>query len=122
MTIQTHPLFEIEEAGWRALSTSGEAAAAFYESVLDDNVTMVFPGFVVTERQQVIDSMGGAPWSSYRLEDMRTLDVDGNVTLVTYRSTSQRGDDPEYTALITTGYVQRQNGDWKLCFHQQTPS
>src|SRR5262249_21563557 len=36
-------------------------------------------------------------------------------------STSRRGDEPEYTALITSAYV-REGGEWKLTFHQQTPS
>lgn len=34
---------------------------------------------------------------------------------------AEAGDDPEYNALITSAYV-REGGEWKLTFHQQTPS
>ena len=117
---EIHPLYAIEEEGWRALCTSGEAAADFYRDVLAEDVTMVFPGFVVADRQQVIDSMGGSPWSSFTLRDKRAMDV-GDVVFLTYASTSKRGDDPEYNALITSAYVRR-DGEWRLAFHQQTPS
>ena len=42
-----------------------------------------------------------------------------DVGIVTYRSTSQRGDQPPYVALITSLYTRR--GDvWRLTLHQQT--
>jgi hypothetical protein len=33
-------LIDLEEQGWRALSSTGDSAAAFYESVLDHAVVM----------------------------------------------------------------------------------
>jgi hypothetical protein len=42
-------LIELEEQGWRALSTAGEAAAEFYELVLDDTVVMLMPGGMVLD-------------------------------------------------------------------------
>ena len=46
-------LIELEEQGWRALSSTVEAAAEFYEWVLDDTVVMLLPGGMgwMTEQQ-----------------------------------------------------------------------
>jgi hypothetical protein len=110
----------LERAGWDALSTSGDAARAFYEHVLDDTVVMLLPGgFVLDDRRRIIDSMAGAPWSSYALDDVRCAAIGGDVALVTYAAVAER-DGQRYSALMSSLYVRRQ-GLWKLAFHQQTP-
>jgi hypothetical protein len=113
-------LIALEKRGWEALATSGEAAADFYRQVLDDDIAMVFPGGIsIFDRDAVIESMGGEPWSSFDLSDIHVLMPVSDVGIVTYRSTSQRGDQPPYVALITSLYTRR--GDvWRLTLHQQT--
>ena len=113
-------LIALERRGWEALATSGEAAADFYRKVLDDDIAILFPGgMTIFDRDAVIASMGGEPWSSFDLSDMHVLMPVPDVAIVTYRSTSQRGDQPPYTALITSLYTRR--GDaWRLTLHQQT--
>ena len=46
---------QLERAGWDALSTSGAAAATFYDRVLADDVLMVLPGgLVIRSRAEAI--------------------------------------------------------------------
>ena len=113
-------LAALERDGWDALSTSGEAARAFYERVLDDEVVMVLPGGVVLEdRAAIVDSMSGTPWSRFALDDVRTLRPTSETGVVTYRVEAER-DGQGYSALMSSLYIRREQG-WKLAFHQQTP-
>lgn len=113
-------LIDLEESGWRALSSTGQAAAEFYEWVLDDTVLMLLPGgMVVDDRSAIVESMSGQPWSSFQLEDMRVLHPTADVGVVAYGVVARREGSAEYSALISTSYVRRVNG-WKLTLHQQT--
>lgn len=114
-------LIELEESGWRALASTGRAAAEFYERVLDDTVLMLLPGGVVLDdRSMILESISGQPWSSFRLEDMRVLHPSADVGIVAYRVRAHREGSAEYSALISSSYVRRDDG-WKLTLHQQTP-
>jgi len=114
-------LINLEEYGWRALSTDAPAAAAFYRQVLDDTVVMLLPGgLVLSGREAVIDSMNGEPWSSFRLDNVRVLCPTDDVAVVVYEAVARREGTPEYSALFSSHYVRREDG-WKLFFHQQTP-
>jgi hypothetical protein len=116
----SHELLELERAAWKALSTSGEEAAAFYEERLSDRVLMMFPGdLVIDDRDRVIESMQGPPWDSFEVTDERVLPLGHNAAVVAYKATARR-DGTDYTALFNSTYV-RKNGDWKLALHQQTP-
>lgn len=113
-------LIDLERDAWKALSTSGEAAADFYGRVLADDVLMLLPGgMVIDDRGAVIDSMGGAPWDSFELSDERVLTLGEDSAVVAYRATASRGGT-EYTALFASTYV-RVGGAWRLALHQQTP-
>jgi hypothetical protein len=113
-------LIGLEQEGWEALSSSGEAARAFYERVLDRTVVMLLPGgMVLDERAAIIDSMSGQPWSSFELEDVRCLQPTSDTGIVTYGVVAQRRSQ-QYSALMSSLYLRRDDG-WKLAFHQQTP-
>ncbi len=117
----TDPLAALEERGWQALSSSGDRAAAFYDDVLGDEVLMLLPGgLVLADRPAALAAMSGAPWSSYRLEDVRVSHPTADTGLVTYGVFARREGQPEYSALISSLYV-RHGDDWRLTFHQQTP-
>jgi hypothetical protein len=117
---RTHELVRLEEEGWQALSTDGAAAAAFYRDTLDTAVVMLLPGgMVLDDRDTIINSMSGAPWSTFRIENPGVLAPTPDVGVVTYAVVAQRAD-AEYSALISSMYVRRAAG-WKLAFHQQTP-
>lgn len=113
-------LIELEHEAWRALSTSGDDAAAFYERILADRVLMLLPGgLVLDDRAEVIESVRAEPWSSVELIDERVLPLGDAAAVVAYRATAQRGDTT-YRALFTSTY--HRNGDrWQLVVHQQTP-
>ncbi len=82
---------------------------------------MLLPGGVVVDnRDDVIRSMSGPPWSDYHLDEVRTRSLTGDVSVVTYRATAQRDGAQRYSALINSTYVRRADG-WKLAVHQQTP-
>jgi hypothetical protein len=112
-------LVALEREAWAALSTDG-AAAPFYDDVLAEHVLMLLPGgMVIDDRTQVVESMSGAPWSSYELSDERVIDLTEESAVVAYRATAVR-DGQQYTALFNSTYV-LEDGDWHLAVHQQTP-
>lgn len=113
-------LFELEHAAWEALSTSGDAATAFYKEVLADEVLVLLPGgLVIDDRARVIDSMSGDPWEHYELSDERVLTLGAGAAVITYRVSARRGDT-RYAALLSSTYV-RDREEWRLVLHQQTP-
>ncbi len=116
----TDELLDLERAAWEALSSSGDAATAFYDRVLAADVLMLLPGgMVIDDRDAVIESMVGPPWSSYELSEERVIGLTAASGVVAYRGRAVR-DDSEYSALFASTYVQ-ENGQWRLAVHQQTP-
>ena len=58
----TTELLDLEREGWDALSTDGDAATAFYDRVLADDVLMLLPGgMVIDDRSTVVESMERVP-------------------------------------------------------------
>jgi hypothetical protein len=58
-------LIALERAGFEALSAGGDATASFYQDVLASKVLMLLPGGLrLDDREEVIDSMRGAPWGT----------------------------------------------------------
>jgi hypothetical protein len=114
-------LVDLEDEGWRVLSSTGQAATEFYERVLDQAAVMLLPGgLVLDDRASIVQSMSGQPWSSYELENPRVLCPTSDTAVVIYGVVARRSGAPEYSALMSSMYVRRDEG-WKLTFHQQTP-
>jgi hypothetical protein len=114
-------LLELEHRAWQALSTDGETAAAFYAEHLGEHVLMLLPGgLVIDERDAVVESMRGAPWDAFELTDERVVELGDRAGVVAYRAAARRSGK-DYQALFNSTYV-RENGEWKLVLHQQTPS
>lgn len=113
-------LLKREREAWRALSTDGETAANHYQAALARDVLMLLPGgLVIDERQDVIDSMRGAPWDGVEISEERVLELGDDVAVVAYRATAHRSGQG-YEPLFNSTYL-RQNGNWRLALHQQTP-
>ena len=113
-------LIDLEHEAWKALTTGGAAATAFYERVLAGEVLMLLPGgLVIDDRAEVIASMGGDPWSSFSLSDERVIELTDDSAVVAYRASAHRGG-VEYRALFNSTYVREADG-WRLRLHQQTP-
>ena len=84
---------------------------------------MLFPEPVgILTNEQIVGSIANAPrWSRVTVEDRRILKFSDGALILTYRVKAQREGDPStYSALVSSGYVNR-DGLWKLAFHQQTP-
>lgn len=121
MTIAQQELADLEELGWRALSSTGAAAVAFYQLILDESPVMVLPGgLLLDDRAAIIRSVAGQPWSSYHLDGVRVLEPTPDTAVVCYEVTARREGAPPYSALMSSLYVRRADG-WKLAMHQQTP-
>ena len=113
-------LTTLENEGWKALSSSGEAAAEFYGRVLDDEVVMLLPaGMKIDDRSKAIEMMSGQPWDWYRIEDSRVVSLTDDVATVLYTAAAQRGDADVYSAQMASTYVRR-DGGWRLAIHVQT--
>jgi|Tabmets5t2r1_1033131.scaffolds.fasta_scaffold02248_4 hypothetical protein len=113
-------LIDLERSGWRVLSTSAEAAGIFYGHVLDRSPVMLLPGGMnLTERDTVLQSMSGQPWSSFEMGETQVLQPTDDVGVVAYDVLARR-DHSAYAALVSSHYVHR-DGRWRLFFHQQTP-
>src|SRR4051794_15509872 len=103
-------LITLERQGWRALSTSGEAARAFYADVLDENAVMLLPGGMrLDDRTTMLESMSGRPWSRHALEDVSCLRPAPDMGVLTYGVVAER-DGSEYSALMSSVYVRRDDG------------
>ena len=113
-------LIDLEEQGWLALSSGGEASKNFYSSVLRDNAVMLFPGgMLIDGKEKILKSLAAQPWRSFQIEDPRVISLSESAGVLVYRVTAQReGSDP-YVALINSTYV-LSDGTWKLVLHQQT--
>jgi Domain of unknown function (DUF4440) len=113
-------MVDLERSGWQALSTSGQAAEIFYGHVLDAAPVMLLPGgTTLTERDTILASMTGQPWSAYDMHEPRVLMPTDDVGVVAYDVVARRAD-ASYSALVSSHYVRR-DGSWRLFFHQQTP-
>ena len=114
-------LLQLEREGWEALSTSGSAAGRFYAENLAADVLMLLPGgMILDDRKAVIESMGGAPWTSFELADERVIELGEGFAVVAYRATAQREGGEPYSALFNSTYI-REDSAWRLAVDQQTP-
>ena len=113
----THEVEELERRGWEALS--GPGGAAFYDRLMADNGLMVFPAMTLDKAATIRAIAGERPWSTFRLDDVRVVDV-GDSALITYHAASRREGQSEYRARMSSVYVRR-GGEWRLLLHQQSP-
>lgn len=110
-------LEDLERRGWEALS--GPDGATFYADLMADAALMVSPGLTLDKRATIRAIAGERPWSSFRLEDVRVVEV-GDTAVVTYSATSQREGEDEYRARMSSVYA-RVDGRWRLVLHQRSP-
>lgn len=110
-------LMSLEEGFW---ANAGDPA--FYEEhFTDDGIIALSAGMI--DKPGVMSAMERAePWDKYVLHDPRLIDVGDDVAALVYTATARReSDDSDYTPVVTSVYVLR-NEEWKLIVHQQTSS
>jgi hypothetical protein len=116
-----HELIELEEQGWRALSTEGDAGNKFYASVLREDAVMLFPGGMrILGRERILESLGAQPWDSFHLENPVVIPLAPDAATLVYTAKAQRKGSEAYVALISSTYVR--DRAWQLVVHQQTPA
>lgn len=113
-------LIELEQQGWKALSTAGGAGKDFYASVLREDAVMLFPGGIrIDGRKSILQSLGPLPWESFEIENPKVVSLTPGVATLLYRVKAHRKGSEPFDALISSTYVH--DREWKLVIHQQTP-
>jgi hypothetical protein len=105
-------LLDIERGFW----TGGPDA---YRRNVDDECLLAFGKAGVSSREEIAGSAGGQRWKDPDIQLRGFLQPTDDVALLTYEAKTEREGSP-YHALVSSGYVRRDDG-WKLTFHQQTP-
>jgi hypothetical protein len=114
-------LIDLEEQGWRALSTEGDAGRKFYGAVLREDAVMLFPGGMRIEgRERILEAFGAQPWKSFEIQNPKVIPLSEVAATLVYEVTAQRDGSEPYTALISSTYVRSKS--WQLVIHQQTPA
>lgn len=110
-----HDLLSIERELW-----SGRAEP--YREHLDPECLVAFTEMAgVTARDDIAASVdAGERWRNVDLDVVGLLQPTDEVAILTYRASAVRGEEERYRALVSSGYVRREDG-WKMMFHQQTP-
>ena len=90
-----------------------------YRRRLRDEAVVIVPGERLDKEATcaAIDAAGG--WDEFSIEGATAVPLGADSALLTYRFSGRRGDF-QYAALLSSAYV-REDGEWKLAFHQQTP-
>lgn len=113
----TQELIEVERRGWEALCSPD--AAGYYGRHLSEDALMAFP-FGIMDRAESLAAIAAAqPWSRYDMQDARVLGLGRDSGVVVYSVTAQREGQEPFTATVSSTFV-RQDGEWRLAFHQQS--
>jgi uncharacterized protein (TIGR02246 family) len=114
-----HELVEVETAGWQSLCDG--FAAEFYAAHMTDDARMVLAGGVIMTRTEVADALQHAPpWASFTIDAPVVTSLGDDVAMLTYTGTGHRADGDDFTAIMTTVYVNSPAG-WRIAHYQQTP-
>lgn len=70
---------------------------------------------------KIADTVGsGSRWKNLDLKPEGFLEPASGIALLVYEASATRENGEAYSALVSSGYAQR-DGGWKMIFHQQTP-
>ena len=109
-----HDLLEIEKTFW----TGGAEA---YRQHVDDTCLVVFAEMAKSmPKEEIAGSVEDGRWKDVSMTPKGLAQLTPESAVVSYDCTAKRKDGEPYHALVSSGYVKRDDG-WKLAFHQQTP-
>jgi hypothetical protein len=112
-------LIALEREGWEALVAGN--GGTYYREHLSANALMVFP-FGALTRQEAIDAIeSAAPWERFEIRNPLVVELGHDSGVVVYGVLAQRPGRAPYVAMISSTFV-REGDQWKLAFHQQSPS
>ena len=111
-------LLEIERLLWKN-------DPVLYRANFTDDALITFPETGVIDIAVALDAIRqenatGRKWAEVRFEDVRSLRITDDVTLLLYKATARWAHPAtSITSLCTTVYARR-NGRWKAAHHQQS--
>src|SRR5699024_12375736 len=103
-------LLELEHRGWRSLCES--TGDEFYGRIMTSDGVMVLAHGEVFDREQVVQSLGGAPpWRTYEIDQERRIPLGPEAAALVYRGTAYREDpEPAFAALLARVCVRAAEG------------
>ena len=112
-------LIEIERSLW----TNNTAV---YTARLRDDAVLVFAETGVIDKATAIQAIEkenreGRHWADVDFFDVRVLEPTPDTALLTYRASARWAHDTSVFSTLATSMYAREDTDWKLTFHQQTP-
>lgn len=91
-----------------------------YRRLLREDAVVIVPGQRL-DTAATAAAMDASPgWDGFEIGDATLLSLGDGAALVSYRFDGRRGEDFSYSALMTSAWA-REQGGWRLAFHQQTP-
>jgi hypothetical protein len=109
-------LVALEERFWQA---AGDREG--YEANLAHDAAHVFPGWGITDRERVLESVASVePWQSFTMDDLQFVPLGDDAAALVYKTHAQRAGQPPYVAAMTSVYRRTGTG-WELVVHHQTP-
>jgi hypothetical protein len=108
-------LYEIEKNFW-----TGDAQ--YYRQNLAEKCMVVFTEMAGLKNREEVAAMITDPqrWQDLKLKDRNVVELADGAVLLSYRASAKRANGQPYEALVSSAYV-KENGRWKMAFHQQTP-
>lgn len=108
-------LLAIEEKFW-----SGDES--FYHKHADSACLVAFEQMagLMSNPDLAATVKDGNRWKKLDLEMKGLVRPCDEVAILTYEANAERANGEPHHALVSTGYVKREDG-WKMMFHSQTP-
>jgi ketosteroid isomerase-like protein len=115
MSLQNE-LLDLEKRFW-----TGDAE--FYRRHVADECLVAFTQMAGVMGKDAIASTvkDGQRWRDLNIDEDGFLPLGDTAAIVTYHAKATRATGEPYEAVVSSGYV-KHGGEWKLAFHQQTPT
>ena len=94
----------------------------FYRENVDASCLIAFADMsgLMGNADLAATAKGGNRWKKLDMEQKGLVRPSDDIAILTYEAKAVRGTGEPYAAIVSTGYVKRDNG-WKMMFHAQTP-
>jgi hypothetical protein len=112
--------WKLEEEFWRAGSAGRDSVRAYFSRVLTSDAFVVVPGQVLAREELLRQGDGSVPWDQVAIDDRRTVLVNGQTVVLSYRVSASSPQAPRYDARVSSVYTWESG--WALAFRQHTPA
>ena len=118
MLNNNHQLAEVEALERRLLEPAVRSSRKALNELLADEFVEFGSSGRVWNRSEIIADLLAESKSEIEMDCVQARHIGENVILLTYRS--RRVAEPESAAALRSSLWRRQEGSWKLTFHQGT--